>query len=157
MPPDDLVVPTSGHNHLQQKDKQPVKAAVKLADKIAHINHQPQQPVGREDEWSTAMENELQDLTGQFNQLKRDSIRPVLQDVSLAAQNSLQAHVDSQAAENTDCLPQSVTGQILQPGKAAPTIADRLQALRKGTHVVEDELQNIVSQVLACHQKLSML
>ena len=148
--------PNAGHNSLQQKGKQPVKAAVKLADKIAHINHQPQlQPVRGEDDWSAAMENELQDLTGQFDQLKRDSIRPVLQDVNLAAQNKIQAHVDDQVTENTDCLPQSVTRQILQPSKAAPTIADRLQALRKGTHTVETELQSVASQVLSRHQILS--
>ena len=127
------------------KGTQPGKLAAKLAGKIAHVKHQP---VKSEDDWSVAMENELQDLTGQFNQLKQDSVRPVLQDVKEAAWNSMPSQNEAQAAENTDCLPQSVTRQILQPGKAAISIADRLQALRKGTHSMESEMHIVAAQVL---------
>ena len=55
------------------KGTQPGKLAAKLAGKIAHVKHQP---VKSEDDWSVAMENELQDLTGQFNQLKQGQRPP---------------------------------------------------------------------------------
>ena len=138
----------AGRQPTQQRAKPPGAVPAKMADKILAINSR--QPTDADNDWSAAMETELQDLTGQFDQLKRDSTRPVLQDVnSVQFQHGLRAQQvqEGQAAEHTGCLPQSVTRQILQPSKAAPSIADRLQALRKGTNVMENELQSLASQV----------
>lgn len=93
--------------------------------------------------WSAAMETELEDLTGQFDQLKRESLRPSVTDNRLT-----DAPVLGKSLDSTRPLPQSATRQILQPIRNPPTIAARLQALKKGAVGTKNESQNQTLQAI---------
>lgn len=78
----------------------------------------------------------LQDLTGQFNLLKQEAMRPALRDVSLAAMQNTQA-------EDTDSLIHPGKAQGSPAFKSTQSMTARLKGLTQKTTLAEDELKKL--------------